>query len=195
MRRSTSRFAAAASLAISSTALAQSSVIIDVADPVLLPGQSTTVILSAAWPQGLYAMGSVVCDLLSTTGGAGWSDQQLIPPMFGPGTSPGEIATRGIEGIRAGQIFLPFGPGADTSNPISFWRATFTAPAEVATPFDVSLSTITSRFDVYISRDSIETRSFLSGLTEGHATIHIIPAPAGAVVLGLGVLVAGRRRR
>ncbi|MCW5757725.1 MAG: hypothetical protein KIT54_10855 [Phycisphaeraceae bacterium] len=196
MKPSTSRFAAAASLAISSATLAQSSVIIDVADPVLLPGQSTTVTLWAAFPSSMLAMAGIVTDLESSEGDMGWSELRLIPPMNGPGSSTGVLGGTGIAGIIAGQLNFPCaGCGPDGSNPISFWRATFTAPAEVATPFDVSLSTSTSRFDVYFSRDSRESRSFLEGLIEGHATIHIIPAPAGAVVLGLGVLATGRRRR
>ena len=162
----------------------------------LLPGQSTTVTLWAAFPSSMLAMAGIVTDLESSEGDLGWSDLRLIPPMNGPGTSTGVLGGTGVAGIIAGQLNFPgTGWGPDGSNPISFWRATFTAPAEVATPFDVSLSTITSRFDVYFSRDSIESRSFLEGLTEGQATIHVVPAPAGAVVLGLGVLVAGRRRR
>ena len=195
MKPSTSRFAAAASLAISSTALAQSSIIIDVESPVLMPGQSTTVTMWAAFPSGDYAFGAIQTDLLSSEMGRGWSDPELFASMAGPGTSAGTVGAAGIEGILAGQLYVPIFGEADTANPIAFWRATYTAPAEVLEPMEVRLSTATSVFESYISRDSSERRSHLPTLTEGHATIHIIPAPAGAVVLGLGVLVAGRRRR
>lgn len=182
-------------LAICTTAMAQSSVIFDVESPVLMPGQSTAVTLRAVKPHDTYAMAVIVTDLVSSFGGEGWSDEQLIRPMDGPGSSPGPTAT-GFVGIEAWQLNPLFpGGGADPSSPISFWRATFTAPAEVATPYDVTLSTMTSRFDVYVIRDSTVPESRLSGLTEGHATIRVVPAPAGAVVLGLGVLATGRRRR
>ena len=183
-------------LMTASAALAQSSVIIDVENPVLAPGESTTVTLWAAWPTSMLAMAGIVTDLESSEGDLGWSDLRLIPPMTGPGSSVGVLGGTGVAGIIAGQLNFPCaGCGPDGSNPISFWRATFTAPAEVATPFDVSLSTSTSRFDVYFSRESRESRSFLEGLTEGHATIHIIPAPAGVLLLSMGVLMSQRRRR
>ena len=194
MKPSTSRFAAAASLAISSTALAQSSVIIDVADPVLMPGQSTTVTLWAAFPAREYAMAQVALDLLTSVDIESWSHLELLPPMNRPGSTPGSLTSFGIDGIVAGQINSPV-TGALQDNPIAFWRARYTAPTDVGSSFDVHLSTLTSQFDVYIESRRPDTRSYLSTLTEGQATIHIIPAPAGAVVLGFGVLVAGRRRR
>ena len=175
---------------------ARHEILIEVSQPVLAPGESTTVTLRGAivqWED--YALAFVATNLLSSTGGDGWSDMELIHPMTGPGTSHGELLPTGVEGIRAGQLNLPFGVGADTANPMSFWRATYTAPVEVGLPFDVALSTRSSEYAVYPSRDSMLSESRLSTLIEGHATIHIIPAPAGAVVLGLGVLVAGRRRR
>jgi len=80
---------------------------------------------------------------------------------------------------------------ADPTNPIAFWQATYTASAEGV----IDLSTDTSRFDVYIDRDSSTSESRMSGLTEGSGTITVVPAPASLALLGLGGLAAARRRR
>lgn len=186
-------------LMTASAALAQSSVIIDVEDAVLMPGESTTVTLRGAivqWED--YALAFVATNLFSSTGSDGWSDMELIRPMDFIGTSPGLVASMGVEGIQAAQPNWPIGSGADTSNPIAFWRATYTAPLDASTPFDVVLSTRSSEYAVYLGRESTVSVSRLSTLTEGSATIHVIPAPAGPVVLGvgaLGVFATGRRRR
>lgn len=81
---------------------------------------------------------------------------------------------------------------ADPSDPIAFWEATFTAPTD-AGGFTVDLSTQTTVFAVYIEQFSARSESRLGGLTEGAATITVVPAPASALVL-LG-MVAMRRRR
>ena len=178
-----------------STALAQSSVIIDVESSVLMPGESTTVTMWAAFPTSEFAMAGIATDLLSSIVGEGWSDLELVRPMdSGPGTTPGAPVAWGVEGILAGQIYFPPDPSLDPSNPIAFWRAIYTAPPEVATPMEVELSTRTSQFMVY-TRPEGTALSFLDGLVEGGATIHVVPAPVGAVVLGVWVLATGRRRR
>ena len=192
--------AAGGLLALAGAAHAQTpgELIIDVADPVLAPGESTTVRMLAGFDSSVdYAVAAVVADLLADSGGVdiagAWSDVALVHPMAGPGTTAGLPDSGGYTGIIAGQLnFPPAGGGADTSDPIAFWEATFTAPTD-AGAFDVLLSTRTTRFEVYIERESSRAEARLAGLTEGAATITVIPAPASGVVL-LG-LVALRRRR
>ncbi|UYV13007.1 MAG: hypothetical protein NCW75_01670 [Phycisphaera sp.] len=181
---------------VATPALAQSSVIIDVDEPTLLPGQSTTVTLSAAFPTFEYAMAGIATDLLSSVGATGWSDVSLVTPMDGPGTSIGVPTSDGFERILAGQLnFGPAGFEPSLDNPIAFWQATYTAPVDPTRAFEVDLSTMTSRFEVYIMPDSHESRAYLDDLVEGSATIHVIPAPAGASVLALGLAAGTRRRR
>lgn len=180
--------------ALASPVFGQAAVIIDIDDPTLLPGQSTTITLSAFVPPADYLLAGVQADLVSSAGNAGLSDLLLLAPLDGPGTVPGEIGSTGVEGIIAGQLNFPVGSPPDQPNPIGFWQATYTAPVVVSDPFDVMLSTQTIRFDVYASRDDILGESRLDGLVEGDATIRVIPAPASTLALSLGLIACGRRR-
>ncbi|MEQ8316950.1 MAG: PEP-CTERM sorting domain-containing protein [Phycisphaerales bacterium] len=188
----------AAILAVAGVAAAATaqSISIDVANPTLNPGESTTVTLSAGYGGGDYAIAGVGTDFISSVGSTGWSDVQLIAPMDGPGTSAGAPSGTGVDGIIAGQLNFPIaGIYADPTNPIAFWSATYTAPAVVADAFTVDLSTDTSRFDVYVSRDAALSESRLGDLREGQGAINVVPAPASLALLGLGGLAAARRRR
>lgn len=180
-----------------SPALAQTSdaaIVFDIENDRLLPGQSTTVTMAAGWDGPWYLMCCVETDLMISTGDAGWSDLALIQPMAGPGTTPGTLGATGVEGILAGQLNFPPGIPDPQPNPLPFWQATYTAPADAGAPFDVELTTETSMFEVYVERGTAETRSLMDVLTEGQATIHVVPAPASALVL-IGVACSGRRRR
>ena len=177
-------------------ALAQPAIIFEIDEPVLLPGESTTVTLFAGFDPDLYAMGMIQTDFLTSVGSEGWSDWALVPPMNGPGTARGEPTTIGFEGILAGQIhdaLYPVYP--DGSNPIAFWQATYTAPSDVIEPFEVEMGTLTSAYDVYIDRFSPwVTESELDDLVEGSGTINVIPVPASAFVFTVGVCALRRRR-
>ncbi|UYV13809.1 MAG: hypothetical protein NCW75_05865 [Phycisphaera sp.] len=190
------------SLATATAAGAQTaSLNFDVIDPgPLSPGDSTMVFLSAGFDPADYAIAGVLTDVLASaprdlTGA--WSDMALIAPMDGPGTAAGAPSGMGgVSGIIAGQLnFPPAGIYADSTNPIAFWSATFTAPADQPGGYVVDLSTSTSRFDVYTDRRSSLSESRLDGLVEGRGQIWVIPAPASALVLlgGLGAALCRRR--
>ena len=116
--------------------------------------------------------------------------------MDGPVPSDGVPVATGYNGILAGQLHFPVGAGiyANDSNPIAFWQATYTAPADVSTPFIVDISTLTRRYDVYFDRSSSASEPRLDVLVEGSGTITVIPAPASAVVLAVGAACVRRRR-
>mgnify|MGYP001793981569 CR=1 FL=1 len=190
------RTVALISLASASTAaLAQPAITIEIDDPVLLPGESTTVRMFAGYGHGDYAVAAIVTDFVTSVGSDGWSDVRLLEPMDGPGTSPGDASASGFDGILSGQLNFPE-PDlyADPTNPIAFWQATYTAPIDISAPLDIDLSTVTSRYDVYIASFSSRSESRLDELVEGAGTITVIPAPASAAVLVLGAACLRRRR-
>jgi hypothetical protein len=186
---------AAALAATPAVALGQAAITIDVENPVLLPGESTVVTLWAGYGGTDYAVAGVSGDLLTSVGSTGFSDATILDPMTVPRgvVTPGEPTGRGFEGFLANQLNF-HDIRADPSNPIAFWRATYTAPLDPEAPFDIDLSTVTVRYDVYIRRDSASSESRLADLVEGSGTIRVVPAPASAVLLGVGVLAVRRRR-
>ncbi|MEQ9095201.1 MAG: hypothetical protein RIE32_02945 [Phycisphaerales bacterium] len=177
-----------------SAQIAANGITILVDDPVLEPGQSTTVRMEAYFDARDYCMSAVATSLLSSAGAQGLEGPRLLGTMDGPGTTAGVIDGAGVTGIIAGQLHMLGGIYGDPSNPIAFWEATYTAPSDVAAAFDVGLTTETSGFFVYLERDSHLYESRLDDFAEGEATIRVVPAPAGVVVLG-GLLVAAGRRR
>ncbi|MFI4916094.1 MAG: hypothetical protein ACIAS6_06260 [Phycisphaerales bacterium JB060] len=186
----------AAILATTGSALAQPAIVFDIETPTLLPGQSTTVTMLAGYGGTDYAVAGMTTNLVTSVGSEGWSDAMLVAPMNGPGTEPGTASATGWDGIIAGQLNFP-GTGAiyaDPTNPIAFWRATYTAPVDPGAPFDVDLSTMTTTYDVYLDRMRATSESRLADLTEASGTIRVIPAPASASLLAVGLLATRRRR-
>ncbi len=155
---------------------------------------SAVVTLWAGFDARDYAMAGVGTSVVASEGS--WFALDLVPPMAGPGTSPGFRTGGGsvVEGIVAGQLNFPGDIYADPTNPIAFWQAEI----EVFdfTPRTIDLATDTSRFDVYVRRDSSSSRSALADLEEAMGSIVVVPAPAAPVALGVMLsVVAGRRRR
>lgn len=193
-------FATVPVLSVAAVATAQTlpdyGFVIDVDNDTLMPGQSTRVTLAATYnePESVKVAG-VGLDLLISTGSEGWSDAALIAPMDGPGTSPGTLLATGYDRIVAGQLLFPPGMWFPDPNPTLFWQATYTAPMDTARAFDVDLTTETFAYHVYISPSSAESIEVTGRVVEGAATIRVVPGPAGALVLSLGVLGSGWRRR
>lgn len=186
-------------LAIATTAYAQTvGLTIEIDQPVLMPGERTTVRLVAGFDPDDWALAGVATSLLfdGVVGAPrdSWSDIRLLPPFDGPGT-PSELTDRGFERIIAGQLnFPPAMIYADPTNPIAFFEATFTAPLDAGGGYRVDFLTDTTRFDVYIARESSTSESRMDILVEGSAAITVVPAPAGVAVLALGLLATRPRR-
>lgn len=171
---------------------------IDIDEPLLAPGQSTSVTLRAGFDPGDFAMAGVWTDLLASAPAdldGAWSEWAVVVPMDGPGTTAGDPdGAGGFTSIIAGQLlFPPASFPADPTNPIAFWTATFTAPLDGG-DYWVDLSTSTSRYNVYLSRESSLSESRLDQLVEGQGRIFVVPAPATSAVLALGLLATRRRR-
>ncbi|MEQ8845061.1 MAG: MYXO-CTERM sorting domain-containing protein [Phycisphaerales bacterium] len=186
-------------LGLTAAAHAQSvGVTIEIDEPVLAPGEFTTVRLVASFPDTDYALAGVAMSLRFDSPIADarrhWSDVASLPPFDGPTTGP-VVTDTAIEGLLAGQLnFPPAGIYADPTNPVAFYEATFTAPLDAGRFYEVDLFTDVMRFDAYIDRESAESQSRLDLLVEDAATITVIPAPASAAVLALGLLAVRRRR-
>ncbi|MEO1277788.1 MAG: hypothetical protein AAFV77_02405 [Planctomycetota bacterium] len=189
--------AIAALPAVANAQVASNGITIVIEDTELLPGESTKIRMEAYFGPLDYAVAGIATWLFSSAGAQGLSDPLVISPMDGPGTTPGDIGDTGVRGILAGQLNFPATAGiyADDSNPISFWEVTYTAPIDVAAPFDVLLESRTSRFDVYVERSSSQSESRLDDFAEGEGVIRVIPAPAGALVLAAALGMGARRRR
>ena len=187
------RMTTAAVLLLAGSALAQYEITIDVENPVLLPGESTTVTLLAGFDASRWAMAGVTTDFVTSVGSDGWRDAMRVAPMAGPGTSAGMPSATGYDGIIVGQLNF-HDIKADPTNPIAFWSVTYTAPFDAARPLEIELSTLTTKYDVYVHYDSSLSVSHLDDLVEGAATIRVIPAPPLALVLALGAFAARRRR-
>ena len=189
------RTAVLTTLIATSVALAQPAITIEVQDPVLMPGESTVVTMFAGFDPSDYAMAGVSGDFLSSVGSTGFTDAMILDPMTIPRgvVTPGEATSRGFEGLIASQLNF-HDIRADPTNPIAFWQATYTAPLDASVPFEVALSITTTRYDVYMWRDSSSSESRLADLVEGSATIRVIPAPASTLVVAIGVLAVCRRR-
>lgn len=164
---------------------------IDVSNNITGPGQnSAEVTVSAFYSAPDHAFGGGLFNVVASE--AGWvagSNEVILPPPSNPGTINGASIT----GITAGQVHFPPVVMANTANPLATWKATWST--NDFSPRSVSLSTVTTRFDVYISATTPQSVSRLTGLLEGAGEIRIVPAPSALALLGLGGLVAARRRR
>jgi hypothetical protein len=157
------------------------------------PGDpSATVNISAFFSPNDYAFAGGRFDV--GAGDGTWSNNHLIGPIAGsPGVNPGVLGGSNVTAVTVGQVhFPPVLPG-NNSNPISLWSADWTTNDFTAR--SVPVGTTTARFDVYPSSTSPTSQSRLSGLVEGRGEIIVTPAPSALALLGLGGLVAGRRRR
>jgi hypothetical protein len=174
-------------------------VTIAIDQPVLQPGESTTITLLASFSAEDWALAGARLDLLFD-GLPGdprdaFTEFGLLRPFAAPGT-PERLDEQGIKEILPGQLnFPPAMIYADPTNPIAFFEATFTAPLDAGGGYRVDLLTETSRFDVYIERELSTSESRMDVLVEGSAAIHVVPAPAStsAIVLALGLLAPRRR--
>ncbi len=176
---------------IATAAFGQAGWRVDVSNNITGPGQnSAEITISAFFAASDHAFGAALFNVIADE--AGWvagSNEVLLPPP----ANPGVIAGGSITGITAGQIHFPPVVLANTANPIAAWKATWST--NDFSPRVVNVRTETTRFDVYISATTPQSASRLSGLLEGAGEIRIVPAPSALALLGLGGLVAARRRR
>lgn len=154
------------------------------------PGGTLKVELWAAFDPGQYAFAAAA---LGVNGDPTGDFSNPKTPFTSLPQVPGTPAGGNVTGIQTGQLHFPLaGILANTANPIKIWEADWTDNNFTART--VNLSSASTKFDLYINSNGT-SQSFLSSLAEAKGTIEVIPAPASLALLGLGGLVAGRRRR
>jgi hypothetical protein len=148
-------------------------IFVEVSNPEPMPGETITITLKAGYGGTDYAIAGVVTnfDLSSIQGTL--SNNRLIAPMNGPGTSRGTFVDGGVEGIIAGQLNFPATAGifADPTNPIPFWAVDLTVADVLSGPVVLEGATRTTRYDVYIARDQATSQSRLGLLVEGDVRV------------------------
>ena len=175
--RGTMMMCMAMGLVASGQALGQTyEIFFEVSNPEPMPGETITITMKAGYGPGQYAIAGVATNLDVTTLRGELSNLRLIAPMDGPGTSRGVLVPGGVEGIVAGQLNFPATAGifADPTNPIPFWAVDLTVDDFLGSPVVFEASTRTTRYDVYVDRDSSLSESRLDDLIEGELRIEVM---------------------
>ena len=164
---------------------------IRVSNPVSPSNPSTTVEVYADWDSDLfYAFAAAEWSLRGDMTG----DFSGPASAFGdPGQENGTPMDGDVLDIVTGQLqFPPGGLMADTSDPVLIWSATWSTTDFTARTVD--LATETDRYSLYVDETGL-SEDVTTTVLEGAGQIEVIPAPASLALVGLGGLVAARRRR
>jgi MYXO-CTERM domain-containing protein len=151
---------------------------------------STHIDVFARWDETAeHVFSGANYDLVASDGE--FIDAELI--LLFTGSNAGTLAGSRVSGAVIGQIHLPpFSPGM-RGNPI--WLARYEWITTDFTPRTVELSTEnTTQFRVTPLPGGL-TINLMSSFTPGSGSFNVTPAPSALALIGLGALVAARRRR
>jgi len=154
---------------------------------VINDGETGTATLWAQMDPGSVGFAGSIYNF-STDGAGTYTFDNLLDELTDDGTDDGMGNVTNIESFQ-----LPpfFNPNFVADNPIAI--ATFTYTPDTYTPHTVNFTTADHQnFSVYT--DDFGTSAEYSGIVEG-GSFEVVPAPASVALLGLGGLVATRRRR
>jgi hypothetical protein len=159
-------------------------------DGIIDDGETGIATMWALMEPGATGFAGSIFDI---NGDARWADgvstfDNYLDELSGDGTNHGN---GNITGIEAFQLPVAFNPNFDASNPIAIGQATY-KPNSYAGGVATFTSENHLNFDVYTDNFGTSV-SYTGVVTPGAFTI--VPAPASMALLGLGGLVAGRRRR
>ena len=198
-------FAIAAVAALAGAATAQDFTITAVAPAAVNPGETYTVefwgaVSGADFVDGFSAMAGFGVDALGSGSVASVTEATIADWAAGFGV-PGTVNGANVEGISGGQLANLFGilnPAIDLSNPIMMFTIEVTAGASGSITYVAGNPNVNGGLSFY--PDSQDGASIIAPNDAGttlsmvSATTTIIPAPASIALLGLGGLVARRRR-
>lgn len=150
-------------------------IFLEVSNPEPMPGETITITMKAGYGGTDYAVAGVATNVEFSALQGELSNLRLIAPMNGPGTSRGVLVEGAVELIVAGQLNFPATAGifADPTNPIPFWAVDLTVADFLGSPVVFEARTRTTRYDVYVSRDSSRSESRLDRFSEGAVRIEV----------------------
>lgn len=164
---------------------------IRVSNPVSPGTPSTTVEVWADWDSDLfYAFAAANWNLRGDMSG---DFSGPASAFTDPGQDDGTPMDGDVMDIITGQLQFPTGGlFADTSDPILIWSGTWSTTDFTARTVD--LATETLRYSLYLDDTGLSS-DVTPTVLEASGEIIVIPAPASLAMVGLGGLVAMRRRR
>jgi hypothetical protein len=162
-------------------------------DGIIEAGESALLTMSAHMdPAPATGYAGSIFDILGTSNWDTGSVDSYVNLIDSLATGPGTLGgNNDITGIESFQLPPFFNAEYDASNPIDIYTITWT-PSDYSAR-DVSVGSANhANFSVYT--DDFGTSAEYDGAVGG-ARFSVVPAPASMALLGLGGLVATRRRR
>lgn len=166
------------------------------------PGIGSTILWTTAPGKGqagiLKAFASSIFDTLSVLNGNQGTLAWTVPAALGvagiPGTSNG---AGGITGTNAGQVAPPLNPTPVLDNPITVLNISWTGNAGFSGDVNYGIKSSSGKMflDISTGGNPIWVGHNATSRVDGQGGFTVVPAPASMALLGLGGLVAARRRR
>lgn len=197
-------FALAVVAGLAGAAVAQDFTIAATAPATVNPGESYTVefwgsVSGGSWVDGVSAMAGFGVDAQGSGSVASHSTANIAAWAAGFGVA-GVSSGASVLGISGGQLANVFNlnPGIDMSNPILLFTVDVTAGASGSIVYVAGNPNPNGGLSYYPVSTSgasvVAPNNAGTTLTYVAATTQIVPAPASIALLGLGGLVARRRR-
>jgi hypothetical protein len=160
-------------------------------DGIIEPGESALLVMTGTMNPGATGFAGSIFDI---RGVSNWDTGTVdsYENMLNALTDDGQLqGNNDILVIEAFQLPPLFNPNFDASNPIELYKITWT-------PSDYTARTVelgdTNHLNNDVYTDDFGTNVPYDGIA-GVASFQVVPAPASMALLGLGGLIAGRRRR
>ncbi len=161
------------------------------ADGVIQPGEAALLTLRATMaPTPAVGFAGSIYDIIGGTNWTTGSLSNLTNLVDSLATGPGTLNGNNIMAIEAFQLPPFFNPNYNASNPIAIYSLKWT-PADYTSRTVVVTDANHLNNDVYV--DTFGGNASYTGVA-GSASFNVVPAPASLALLGLGGLVARRRR-